>query len=119
MLLCLRVLLNDAVVAAMLLTLETDPTQPSSSLLPQVGITVVPVPDSPEVTLPANPTVMEDNLLSLRGLGMYDADVSRPGDEGISFTVWLEAVAGRISLNNSAVSFFFSFSEYDLNIILA
>lgn len=75
-----------------------------SITLPQVNITVMSVPDDPEITLPASPTVKEDNTLYIRGLGMYDADVSRPGDEDLSFTVWLEAVAGRLSLNGSMVS---------------
>lgn len=79
----------------------------------QIDITVMSVPDYPEITLPASPTVKEDNTISIRGLGMYDADVSRPGDEDLSFTVWLEAVAGRLSLNGSTVRPFRSLVHFD------
>lgn len=65
---------------------------------------MVPVADAPEITFPASPIINEDHIISIRGLGMYDADVSRPGDEGLFFTIWLEAVVGRLSLNGSTVS---------------
>lgn len=67
-------------------------------------ISVVSVPDTPEIVLPTNPVVEEDGELVVSGLGMYDADVSRPGDEDLLFDVWLEAVSGRLSLNGSTVS---------------
>lgn len=67
-------------------------------------ISVVSVPDTPEIVLPTNPAVEEDGELVVSGLGVYDADVSRPGDEDLLFDVWLEAVAGRLSLNGSTVS---------------
>lgn len=66
-------------------------------------ISVVPVPDSPEIVIPTSPAVEEDGKLLLRGLGMYDADVSGPIDEDLLFDVWLEAVSGRVSLNGSMV----------------
>lgn len=71
----------------------------------QVIITVVSVPDAPEIVIPTSPVVEEDGELILSGLGMYDADVSRPGDEGLLFDVWLEAVSGRFSLNGTSVRF--------------
>lgn len=61
------------------------------------------VPDTPEIVLPTNPVVEEDGTLIVSGLGMYDADVSRPGDEELLFDVWLEAVSGHLSLNGSTV----------------
>ena len=64
---------------------------------------MVPVPDVPEIVLPASPTVEEDGVLSIQGLGMYDGDVSRPGNEDLLFDVWLETVSGRLSLNGSTV----------------
>lgn len=70
----------------------------------QVMIAVVSVPDTPEIVLPASPVVEEDKELIISGLGMYDADVSRPGDEDLLFNVWLEAVSGRLSVNGSMVS---------------
>lgn len=69
----------------------------------QAVISVLPVPDVPEIVIPTSPAVEEDGKLLLSGLGMYDADVSNPGDEGLLFDVWLEAVSGRLSLNSSAV----------------
>lgn len=70
----------------------------------QVMISVVPIPDSPEIVLPTIPVVEEDGELIVSGLGVYDADVSRPGDEDLLFDVWLEAISGRLSLNGSTVS---------------
>lgn len=64
---------------------------------------MVPVPDAPEIVLPASPAVEEDGVVAIQGLGIYDADVSRPGDEDLLFDVWLEAVSGRLSLNESTV----------------
>lgn len=64
---------------------------------------MVPVPDATEIVLPASPAVEEDGVLTIQGLGMYDADVSRPGDEDLLFDVWLETVSGRLSLNESMV----------------
>lgn len=64
---------------------------------------MVPVPDAPEIVFPANPAVEEDGVVVIQGLGIYDADVSRPGDEDLLFDVWLEAVSGRLSLNESTV----------------
>lgn len=64
---------------------------------------MVPVPDAPEIVLPASPVIEEDAMLMIHGMGMYDADVSNPGDEGLLFDVWLEAVSGRLSLNESMV----------------
>lgn len=61
------------------------------------------VPDIPEIVLPTNPVVEEDGVLVVSGLGMYDADVSRPGDEELLFDVWLEVVSGRLSVNRSTV----------------
>lgn len=69
----------------------------------QAIITVVSVPDAPAIVLPASPVLEEDAVLVIEGLGLYDADVSRPGDEGLLFNVWLEAVSGRLSLNSSSV----------------
>lgn len=69
----------------------------------QVLIAVVSVPDVPEIVLPNNPVVMEKGNLVVSGLGMYDADVSRPGDEDLLFDVWLEAISGHLSLNRSTV----------------
>lgn len=69
----------------------------------QVFISVVSVPDTPEIVLPTNPVVEEDGMLIVSGLGMYDADVSRPGDEDLLFDIWLEAVSGHLSLNRSTV----------------
>lgn len=66
---------------------------------------VMSVPDDPEITLPSSPTLEEDGEVSLQGLGMYDADLSRPDGEVLSFTVWLEVVVGWLSLNHSTVSF--------------
>lgn len=65
---------------------------------------MVSVPDAPAIVLPASPVLEEDTVLVIEGLGLYDADVSRPGDEGLLFNVWLEAVSGRLSLNSSSVS---------------
>lgn len=65
---------------------------------------MVSVPDTPEIVLPTNPVVAEDGTLILSGLGMYDADVSRPGDEELLFDIWLEAVSGHLSLNGFTVS---------------
>lgn len=65
---------------------------------------MVSVPDTPEIVLPTNPVVEEDGELMVSGFGMYDADISRPGDEDLLFGVWLEAVSGRLSLNGSTVS---------------
>lgn len=64
---------------------------------------MVSVPDVPEIVLPASPAVEEDSVLVMYGLGVYDADVSKPGDEGLLFSIWLEVVSGRLSLNESAV----------------
>lgn len=61
------------------------------------------VPDTPEIVLPTNPAVGEDGTLIVSGLGVYDADVSRPGDEELVFDIWLEAVSGRLWLNGSTV----------------
>lgn len=71
--------------------------------LAQVLISVGSVPDTPEIVLPTHPVVQEDGELVVSGLGVYDADVSRPGDEDLLFDVWLEAVSGRFSLNRSTV----------------
>ncbi|CAM9734048.1 unnamed protein product [Scytosiphon promiscuus] len=67
----------------------------------KVVVLVLPVPDVPEIALPTSPAVKEDGRILLSGLGMYDADVSGPGAEGLLFDVWLEAVAGCLSLNGS------------------
>lgn len=82
---------------------EEDAELLTSSASTQVQISVDSVPDTPEIVLPANPVVQEDGELFMSGLGMYDADVSRPGDEDLLFDVWLEAVSGRFSLNRSTV----------------
>ncbi|CAM9823651.1 unnamed protein product, partial [Hapterophycus canaliculatus] len=73
----------------------------SANVTTQVVISVLPVPDVPEIVIPTSPAIEEDGKLLLSGLGFYDADVSRPGDEGILFDVWLEAISGRLSLNAS------------------
>lgn len=74
------------------------------SCLRQVFISVVAVPDAPEIVFPTNSVVEEDGMLVVSGLGMYDADVSRPGDEDLLFDIWLDAVSGHLSLSISTVS---------------
>lgn len=75
----------------------------SANATTQAMISVLPVPDIPEIVIATSPAVEEDGKLLLSGFGMYDADVSGPGDEGLLFDVWLEAVSGRLSLNDSTV----------------
>lgn len=69
-----------------------------------MNITVLSVSDDPEITLPASPIIVEDGTLSIHGLSIYDADISRPDDKAFSFTMWLEASAGKISLDSVNVS---------------
>lgn len=77
---------------------------------------MVPVPDAPEIVLPASPAVEEDGVLAIQGLGMYDADVSRPGDKDLLFDVWLETVSGRLSLNESMVRTSRASDECNINL---
>lgn len=69
----------------------------------QAAIDVLSVPDAPTIVVPASPAVREDGDLEIRGLGVYDADVSKLGDESLTFYISLEAICGRLSLNGSSV----------------
>lgn len=64
-----------------------------------MNITVLSVADEPVITVPAAPSMLEDGILFVNGLSIYDGDVSAPSD-GANFTVWLEATAGRVVLGN-------------------
>lgn len=64
---------------------------------------MVSVPDAAEIVLPASPVLVEDDMLLINGLGVYDADVARPGDERLLFNVWLEVISGQLSLNGTTV----------------
>lgn len=64
---------------------------------------MVSVPDAPDIVLPARPTLEEDGMLAIHGVGMYDGDVSGTDDENLLFDVWLETASGRLTLNESRV----------------
>ncbi|CAM9173657.1 unnamed protein product [Ascophyllum nodosum] len=66
-----------------------------------VTINVVSVPDAPKIVFPGRPSLVEDSTLTIYGMEVYDADVSRPGNERILFNIWLEVTSGRLSLNGS------------------
>ncbi|CAM9116300.1 unnamed protein product, partial [Choristocarpus tenellus] len=67
----------------------------------KVNLSVISVPDSPELVLPAGPSVKEDGVLSIQGMSIYDADATMEGDEDLLFTTRLHVTAGRLSLNNT------------------
>lgn len=75
----------------------------------QVNITVLSVPDEPVITVPAAPTMLEDGILFVNGLSIYDGDVSSPSDEA-NFTVWLETTAGKVVLGNVSLAVLFKFT---------
>ena len=61
------------------------------------------MPDAPKIVFPGRPSLVEDSTLTIYGMEVYDADVSRPGNERILFNIWLEVTSGRLSLNGSMV----------------